>query len=77
MSTNISVVVSAKFPQAKPAHHAFIQKTGTGTNLNRAVRDAVNNIFTDSRLKGKRASNVLPAVFTINTMEMCDAEEES
>ncbi|MFN6965153.1 MAG: hypothetical protein ACK4S4_15515 [Pyrinomonadaceae bacterium] len=63
--TTLKVTASAKFPQMRPAHNAFITKTGEGTNLDRAVRDAVHNLLTDDRLKGKRASNILPVTIVV------------
>jgi hypothetical protein len=49
----------------KPAHDAFITKQGEGSNLDRAVRDAVLNLFKDTRLKGKKADNILPVKLTV------------
>lgn len=60
----IKVIASAKFPQMKPAHHAFIQKTGEGSNFDRAVRNAVQNLFADERLKGKKKDNLSPLTIT-------------
>jgi hypothetical protein len=64
----IQVTVSGKFPKIKPAHLAFITKTGEGSNLDRAIRDAIQNIFADQRFKGKRANNIMPATFTVGIM---------
>lgn len=50
----IKIIVNVKIPHAKPAHHAFIQARGSGTNLARAVKNAVDNFFADKRVKGKR-----------------------
>lgn len=69
MSKTTNVTVSAHFPQMKPAHNAFIVKTGSGSNLRRAVNDAVNNIFADERLKGLRANTIAPVKLTIALYE--------
>jgi hypothetical protein len=61
----INVTINAHFPQMKPAHDAFITKQGEGSNLDRAVRDAVSNIFSDERLKGKKADNIMPVKLTV------------
>ncbi len=58
-------VDSFKFPQMKPAHHAFIQSSGEGSNFDRAVRDGILQIFKDKRLKGKKARNLSPVTFTV------------
>jgi hypothetical protein len=60
-----NVIAKAHFPHIKPAHYAFISKQGEGSNLDRAVRDAVANIFKDERLKGMRADNIMPATIKI------------
>ena len=59
------VIINAKFTNMKPAHHAFIQAKGAGSNLDRAVRDAVKNLFADARLKGKKKGSLLPFTFTV------------
>lgn len=61
----IFVMVTAEFPNITPAHERYITKQGEGSNLSRAVRDAVANVFTDPRLKGKKARTTLPAKMTI------------
>lgn len=61
----IKVIVSAKFPQMKPAHNAFIQKTGEGSNYDRAIRNAIQNLFSDERLKGKKKDNLSPVTITV------------
>jgi hypothetical protein len=70
----IKVMASAKFPHIKPAHHAFITKEGTGSNLDRAARDAVQNIFKDERLKGKKAKNILPVTITFTQYDEGSAD---
>lgn len=49
----------------KPAHKAFIVKHGEGSNLDRAVRDAVHNILSDAQFKGLRVKNILPMQITL------------
>ncbi len=61
----MKVIINAKFPQMKPAHHAFIQSSGEGSNFDRAVRDGILQIFKDKRLKGKKARNLSPVTFTV------------
>ncbi len=68
----INVIVKGKFPTIKPAHQAFIERRGEGSNLDRAVRDAIANIFSDDRFRGKRATNILPATFTVATYQATD-----
>ena len=65
----IKVTISAKFPQMKPAHKAYIQKTGEGSNYDRAVRNAVQNIFADKDLKGKNKQYLSPVTFTVALYE--------
>jgi hypothetical protein len=72
----INVILKAHFPQMKPAHHADIAKQGSGSNLDRAIRDAVQNVFTDERLKGKRYENILPARFTVNIFQKVQEDDE-
>lgn len=59
------VMVTAEFINITPAHARYITKEGSGSNLSRAVRDAVANVFNDPRLKGQKAKNTLPAKMTI------------
>lgn len=68
------VILNAKFPGMKPAHDAFIQKTGSGSNLDRAVRDGVQELFKDKRLKGKRKQDILPFTLTIVGVEESGGE---
>lgn len=70
----IKVIVNAKFPSIKPAHHAFITKQGQGGSWAVAVKDAVSNIAKDERLKGKRGTSVFPATFTVNLFMGVDDE---
>lgn len=60
----IKVTASAKFPQMKPAHDAFVQKSGEGSNFFIACRNALLEIEKDPRLKGKRTSNTSPMTVT-------------
>jgi hypothetical protein len=63
--STIFVMVTAEFPNITPAHARYITKQGEGSNLSRAVRDAVANVFADPRLRGKRAASTLPAKMTV------------
>jgi hypothetical protein len=65
MSKTTTVTVGAKFLQMKPAHNHFIQKQGAGSNMRRAVNDAITKIYADDRLKGKRETELAPATFTV------------
>ena len=48
------VIVEAEFVNLVPAHKRFIVKEGEGTSPAVAIRRAIDNIFGDERLKGKR-----------------------
>lgn len=61
----MKVIISAKFPQIKPAHHAFISKHGQRSCLRIAVKDAIDAVLTDERLKGRRATALAPFTFTV------------
>jgi hypothetical protein len=61
----INVSVLAHFPLMKPSHRADVSKQGQGSNVRRAVNDAVNKIFADDRLKGKRANVLTPFKLTV------------
>lgn len=76
MSKEVTVIVNAKFPQMKPAHHAHISKQGTGSSLERATVDAVRNLYHDARLKGKRQTNLIPFALTVTTVEKVSEEDE-
>lgn len=58
-----------------PGDNRFV-KLGNGSNLDRAVRDAVHNLFTDKRLRGKRASTILPAKITLMSDMFDDKEND-
>lgn len=60
----MKVCATAKFPLMKPAHHAYINKTGEGGNFFIAARNALLEIQKDVRLKGKRTSNTSPMTVT-------------
>jgi hypothetical protein len=75
MSTT-TVIINAKFPQMKPAHHAFVTKTGTGSSYWRACKDAIDQMSKDERMKGKRVANLSPASMTISTYEAVESEED-
>lgn len=48
------VTVEAEFVNLTPAHKRYIIKDGEGTSAAVAIRRAIDNIFADARLKGKR-----------------------
>jgi len=73
--SQINVIVNAHFPKMKPSYHADICKQGTGSNLDRAIRDAVSHVFTDERLKGKRYDSILPARFTVNVFQKIEEDD--
>lgn len=60
----MKVYASAKFPLMKPAHNAFICKSGEGSSFFIACRDALLQISKDTRLKGKKLSTVSPCLVT-------------
>lgn len=62
----VSVMVSANFNL--PGNKGFISKPGNGTNLKRAICDAVANICNDARLRGKRTDTLLavPVKFVVS-----------
>ena len=70
----IRVNADAKMEQMKPAKFAFISKQGEGTNIYRAMKNAVDNLSKDSRLKGKRAKNLSPVQITFTLIEDDGAE---
>lgn len=71
-----TVTVNGKFPQMKPAHHAHITKQGQGSNLRRAINDAVTSIFADERLKGKRTTVLSPCSFTVAVYDAVEVSDE-
>jgi hypothetical protein len=62
----VKIIAKAHFPGMKPAHHADIAKQGEGSSWAVAACDALRKIAKDDRLKGKRASNILPGRITFN-----------
>jgi len=68
------VIVTAEFRNFTPPHKRFVTKAGQGSNLDRAVRDAVQNIFKDDRLKNKKAANLLPCKMVIQIGGSVDTE---
>ena len=67
------VIVEAEFVNLVPAHKRFIVKEGEGTSPAVAIRRAIDNIFSDERLKGKRM--VYPIKMRIDNA--VQVEEES
>lgn len=61
----IQTIITAEFMSLTPAHKRFITKQGQGSNLDRSVRDAVQNIFLDERLKGRKAKHLLPCKMVV------------
>lgn len=54
--------------------NAYILKNGKGSNARRAAVDAINEIFKDTRLKGKRASSYAPVRLTVNFFDAVSEE---
>lgn len=48
------VIVEAEFVNLVPAHARYIVREGEGTSPAVAIRRAIDEIFADKRLKGKR-----------------------
>lgn len=48
------VTVEAEFVNLTPAHKRYIVRDGEGTTTAIAIRRAIDEIFSDERLKGKR-----------------------
>lgn len=48
----MKVETTAEFPHIIPSHKRFITTQGEGSNLDRAVRNSIQNTFKDHRLKG-------------------------
>lgn len=61
------VVVTAKMPQVKPAHHAIQTKQGEGTTYRSAIGRALEAILEQPHMKGKR--NLLPMTLTVQDAE--------
>ena len=51
-----NVIVSAEFVNLVPAHQRYITKQGSGSNVKVAIGRAVDRIFEDDRIKGKRTT---------------------
>lgn len=60
----VKVIANVTIKHAKPAHHAFIQVRGKGTNMARAIKNSVDELFADKRVKGKRGLLPFTMVFT-------------
>lgn len=56
------VTVTGEFVNMTPAHNRYITKTADGSTLPVAIGRAVDLIFKDERVKGKRAT--FPIKFT-------------
>lgn len=57
------VMVSGEFVNMTPAHNRYIGKSGEGTTIAVAIGRAVDAIFQDERVKGKRTT--YPMKFTV------------
>lgn len=60
----VGITIEASFNL--PGGSGRIIASGQGSNIRRATVDAVNKLFRDRRLKGRRASTITPARFTVN-----------
>jgi hypothetical protein len=61
----MKITITAHCDKMKPAHKATVVRTGEGSNLDRAIRDGVQQVFRSEAFKGKRSSNVLPVRMTV------------
>lgn len=76
--TEVKVIVTAEFGCITPAHERHIVKQGSGSNLDRAVRDAIHIIFTDKKLRGKKAERILQSCrMTVQFISSGEKENES
>lgn len=57
------VTVSAEFVNMVPAHDRYMAKSAKGSTVTVAIGRAVDKIFKDSRVKGKRVT--YPIKFTV------------
>lgn len=57
------VSVSAEFVMMKPAHDRYIARSAKGSTASVAIGRAVDLIFKDERVKGKRMND--PIKFTV------------
>ena len=62
-----TVIVTGEFRNLIPAHKRYISKQGTGSHVHVAISRAIDAIFRDERLKGKRAT--FPMIFTVQNVE--------
>ena len=67
------VTVEAEFVNLVPAHKRYIVRDGEGTTPAIAVRRAIDEIFADERLKGKRI--VYPIKMRIEEAGKAEGEE--
>lgn len=57
------VTVSAEFVNMVPAHDRYVAKSAEGSTVSVAIGRAVDKVFKDERVKGKRAT--FPIKFTV------------
>jgi hypothetical protein len=57
------VTVSAEFVNMVPAHDRYVAKSAKGSTVTVAIGRAVDKIFKDERVKGKRVT--FPIKFTV------------
>lgn len=57
------VTVTAEFVNMVPAHDRYVAKSAEGSTVTVAIGRAVDKIFKDSRVKGKRVT--FPIKFTV------------
>lgn len=58
------VQVTAEFVNMVPAHNRYISKSGEGTTAAVAIGRAIDAIFKDERVKGKRTTYPMKFVVT-------------
>jgi hypothetical protein len=57
-----NVIVTAEFVNLVPAHKRYITRSGSGSSVPVAVGRAVDEIFKDDRIKGKRTTYPIKVV---------------
>lgn len=57
------VTVSAEFVNMVPAHDRYVAKSAEGSTVSVAIGRAIDKIFKDERVKGKRTT--YPIKFTV------------
>ena len=84
----IRATVTAQFPAEGPDHRclsagcyceaakkqAAIRDSGEGSHLKYAVGKAIDNIFKNQRLKGKRMNTLVPVTFTVTDAYIIDGD---